>query len=147
MKGEVNDMPAKKAYKRAAPEAVPSGNSGEALKEISGIVRENYLIGLDAAHSLIEENKRFVDSQLDNLNRIQREYASQVKSAIGAVPGEYAGWGIGGGIDLLLELQNSCLTAIKKTSDNYTKEFLDLNEKSAERAFSAMDRFVSSLAS
>ena len=140
-------MPAKKAYKRAAPEAVPNGNSGEALKEISGVVRENYLIGLDAAHSLVEENKRFVDSQLDYINRLQKEYTAQVRSAIDAISGEYGGWDIGGGIDLLLELQNSCLTAIKKTSDNYTKEFLDLNEKSAERAFSAMDRFVSSLAS
>lgn len=147
MKGEVNDMPVKKAHRTAAPEAAPNENPGEAIKEISGIVRENYLIGLDAAHSLVEENKRLVDSQLDYLNKFQKEYASQVKSAIGTIPGEYGGWDIGGGLDLLLEFQNSCFAAIKKTSDNYTKEFLDLNEKSAERAFSAIDRFVSSLAS
>ena len=140
-------MPAKKAHRTAAPEANPNENSGEALKEISGIVRENYLIGLDAAHSLVEENKRFLDSQLDYLNKLQKEYAAQVKSAIGTIPGEYARWDIGEGIDLLLELQNSCFSAVKKTSDNYTKEFLDLNQKSAERAFSAVDRFVSSLAS
>ena len=138
-------MPKSKAQKTVTPEAVTNGNSGEALREISGIVKENYLIGLDAAHSLIEENKRFVDSQLEHLNKIQKEYAEQVKSAIGSMPGEYAGWDIGGGLNLLLELQNSCFAAVKKTSDNYTKEFLDLNQKSAERAFSAMDRFVSSL--
>ena len=138
-------MPKSKAQKTVTPEAVTNGNSGEALREISGIVKENYLIGLDAARSLIEENKRFVDSQLEHLNKIQKEYAEQVKSAIGSMPGEYAGWDIGGGLNLLLELQNSCFAAVKKTSDNYTKEFLDLNQKSAERAFSAMDRFVSSL--
>src|SRR5690606_26894835 len=108
----------------------------------SGIVKENYLIGLDAAHSLIEENKRFMDSQLEHLNKIQKEYAEQVKSVVGSMPGEYAKWDISGGLDLLLELQNSCFAAVKKTSDSYTKEFLDLNQKSAERAFSAMDRFV-----
>lgn len=139
-------MPKSKTQKTVAPEVVTNGNSGEALKEISGIVKENYLIGLDAAHSLIEENKRFMDSQLEHLNRIQKEYAEQVKSAIGSMPGEYAKWDIGGGLELLLELQNRCFAAAKKTSDNYTKEFLDLNQKSAERAFSAMDRFVSSLA-
>ncbi|MCL4244532.1 MAG: hypothetical protein KJ002_05315 [Candidatus Dadabacteria bacterium] len=138
-------MPKSKTQKTVAPEVVTNGNSGEALKEISGIVKENYLIGLDAAHSLIEENKRFMDSQLEHLNRIQKEYAEQVKSAIGSMPGEYAKWDIGGGLELLLELQNRCFAAAKKTSDNYTKEFLDLNQKSAERAFSAMDRFVSSL--
>ncbi|MGD9650934.1 MAG: hypothetical protein AB7I96_03555 [Candidatus Dadabacteria bacterium] len=139
-------MPKSKVLKIVNPEAVTNGNSGEAIKEISGIVKENYLIGLDAAHSLIEENKRFMDSQLEHLNKIQKEYAEQVKSAVGSMPGEYAKWDISGGLDLLLELQNSCFAAVKKTSDNYTKEFLDLNQKSAERAFSAMDRFVSSLA-
>lgn len=139
-------MPKSKVLKIVTPEAVTNGNSGEAIKEISGIVKENYLIGLDAAHSLIEENKRFMDSQLEHLNKIQKEYAVQVKSAVGSMPGEYAKWDISGGLDLLLELQNSCFTAVKKASDNYTKEFLDLNQKSAERAFSAMDRFMSSLA-
>ena len=138
-------MPKSKAQKTVTPEAVTNGNSGEALRAISGIVKENYLIGLDAAHSLIEENKRFVDSQLEHLNKIQKEYAEQVKTAIGTMPGEYARWDIGGGFDFLLKLQNSCFAAVKKTSDSYTKEFLDLNQKSAERAFSAMDRFVSSL--
>ncbi|MCC6713050.1 MAG: hypothetical protein IT344_06785 [Candidatus Dadabacteria bacterium] len=138
-------MQKSKAQKIVTPEAATNGNSGEALKEISGIVKENYLIGLDAAHSLIEENKRLVDSQLEHLNRIQKEYAEQVKSAIGSMPGEYAVWDIGGGLDLLLEFQNRCFAAAKKTSDNYTKEFLDLNQKSAERVFSAVDRFVSSL--
>ena len=138
-------MPKSKVLKIVTPEAVTNGNSGEAMKEISGVVKENYLIGLDAAHSLIEENKRIMDSQLEHLNNIQKEYAEQVKSAIGSMPGEYARWDISGGLDLLLELQNSCLAAVKKTSDNYTKEFLDLNQKSAERAFSAIDRFVSSL--
>ena len=133
-------MPKSKVLKIVTPEAVTNGNSGEAIKEISGIVKENYLIGLDAAHSLIEENKRFMDSQLEHLNKIQKEYAEQVKSAVGSK------WDISGGLDLLLELQNRCFAAVKKTSDNYTKEFLDLNQKSAERAFSAMDRFVSSLA-
>ncbi|HML95997.1 MAG TPA: hypothetical protein PKC29_11260 [Thermodesulfobacteriota bacterium] len=138
-------MPKSKAQKTVTPEVVTNGNSGEALKEISGIAKENYLIGLDAAHSLIEENKRFMDSQLEHLNRIQKEYAEQVKSAIGSMPGEYPRWDIGGGLDLLLEIQNRCFAAVKKASDNYTKELLDLNQKSAERAFSAMDRFVSSL--
>ena len=139
-------MPKSKAQKTITPETVTNGNSGEAIKEMSGIVKENYLIGLDAAHSLIEENKRFMDSQMEHLNKIQKEYSEQVKSAVGSIPGEYARWDIGGGLDLLLELQNSCFAAVKKTSDNYTKEFLDLNQKSAERAFSAIDRFVSSLA-
>ena len=138
-------MPKSKAQKTVTPEVVTNGNSGEALKEISGIAKENYLIGLDAAHSLIEENKRFMDSQLEHLNRIQKEYAEQVKSTIGSMPGEYPRWDIGGGLDLLLEIQNRCFAAVKKASDNYTKELLDLNQKSAERAFSAMDRFVSSL--
>lgn len=115
----------------------------EIFSGLSGIVRDNYLIGLDTAHSVLEENKRFVDAQFEQLNKIQREYTTHMKNFSGKLPKEYSDFGFAERLDRMIEFQNNYLSIIKKVSDNYTKEILDLNQKSAERAFSAIDRYVS----
>ena len=118
-------------------------HTDEAVNGLTGIVRENYLIGIDAAHSVIEENKRLVDAQFERMNQIQREYTAQMKNFFGKLPKDYSDFGFSERLDRMIEFQNSYLSIIKKASDNYTKEMLDLNQKSAERAFSAIDRYVS----
>ena len=117
-------------------------NTGEIYNDLTGLVRENYLIGLDLAHSILEENKKFVDAQFEQFNNIQRECSTQAKKFFGKLPKEYSELNFAAGLDRIIELQNNYLSIIKKASDNYTKEILDLNQKSAERAFSAIDRFV-----
>jgi hypothetical protein len=119
----------------------------EVFHDLHGLVKENYLIGLDSAHSLLEENKRFMDAQIDQLRKIQNDYTEQVKSVFDKLPKEYSGLGIGKKLDRFIEFQNNFYSVFKKISDNYSKEMLDLSQKSAERAFSALDKYVSSLAS
>ena len=68
--------------KKAAPKKeAKSEAKKEILYDLNGIVKENYLIGLDSAHSLLEENKRLMDAQIEQLRKIQNDYAEQVKSA------------------------------------------------------------------
>ncbi len=123
----------------------------EAKKEhhynLNGLVKENYLIGLDSAHSLLEENKRLMDAQVEQLRKIQNDYAEQVKSAFNKLPKEYSSLGISERLDSIVEFQNNFYTVFKKISDNYSKELLDLSQKSAERAFSALDKYVSTFTS
>ncbi|MEQ9617891.1 MAG: hypothetical protein RIG61_01805 [Deltaproteobacteria bacterium] len=120
-------------------------NTDDTVNGLSGFVRENYLIGLDTAHSVLEENKRLVDAQFEQLGKIQREYTTRMKSFFGKLPKEYSGFGFAEGLDRVIEFQNNYLRIIKKASDNYSKEVLDLNQKSAERAFSAFERYISHL--
>lgn len=119
----------------------------EVFQDLNGLVKENYLIGLDSAHSLIEENKRLMDAQIEQLRKFQNDYTEQIKSAFDKMPKEYSGLGIGEKLDRLIEFQNNFYSVFKKISDNYSKEMLDLSQKSAERAFSALDKYVSSFAS
>jgi len=119
----------------------------EVFQDLNGLVKENYLIGLDSAHSLIEENKRLMDAQIEQLRKFQNDYTEQFKSAFDKMPKEYSGLGIGEKLDRLIEFQNNFYSVFKKISDNYSKEMLDLSQKSAERAFSALDKYVSSFAS
>lgn len=128
--------------KRSPRKVVKVKHAGETAQGLTGIVRENYLIGIDAAHSVIEENKRLVDAQFEQMNKIQREYIAQMKKFIGKLPKEYSDFGLADRIDRMIEFQQGYLSIVKKASDNYTKEILDLNQKSAERAFSAIDRYV-----
>jgi hypothetical protein len=131
--------------KKAEPkkEAKAEGKK-EIFYDLNGLVKENYLIGLDSAHSLLEENKRLMDTQIDQLRKIQHDYTEQIKSMVDKLPKEYSGLGISEKLDRIIEFQNNFYTVFKKISDNYSKELLDLNQKSAERAFSAFDKYVGS---
>lgn len=108
--------------------------------ELNGLVKENYLLGLDTAHSFVEENKKFLDMQVENLNSLQAGYADRIKSALDGLPGEYSGLGLGGQIERMIDMQNSYIKFLKKVTDKYAKELLDLNQKSAERTFSSVDK-------
>ncbi|HVY55722.1 MAG TPA: hypothetical protein VHC46_08205 [Thermodesulfobacteriota bacterium] len=120
--------------------------SKDVFQDLNGLVKENYLIGLDSAHSLLEENKRLMDAQIEQLRKIQADYTEQLKSVFDKLPKEYSDLGIVAKLDRLIEFQNNFYSAFKKISDNYSKEMLDLSQKSAERAFSALDKYVSSFA-
>ncbi|HET7290609.1 MAG TPA: hypothetical protein VFJ67_09250 [Thermodesulfobacteriota bacterium] len=136
--------------KKSAPKITPKAKvegSKEVFQDLHGLVKENYLIGLDSAHSLLEENKRFMDAQIEQLRKVQNDYTEQVKSVFDKLPKEYSGLGIGAKLDRLIEFQNNFYSVFKKISDNYSKEMLDLNQKSAERVFSALDKYVSSFTS
>jgi len=136
-----------KTKKSVSTKVSPVGSKKEIYNDLNGLAKENYLIGLDSAHSLLEENKRLMEAQLEQLRKIQKDYSEQVKSVTGKLPKEFLSLGIGEKIERIIEFQNNFYTVFKKVSDNYSKELLDLNQRSAERAFSAFDKYVSSLAS
>ena len=129
--------------KAALKKVAGAESKKEVSYDLNGLVKENYLIGLDSAHSLLEENKRLLDAQIDQLRKMQTDCAEQIKSAFGKLPKEYSGLRISEKLDRIIEFQNNFYTVFKKLSDNYSKELLDLNQKSAERAFSALDKYVS----
>ncbi len=123
-----------------------AGGDKEILLDLNGLIKENYLLGIDSAHSLLEENKRLMDAQIEQLRGIQNDYAERVKSVFNKLPKEYSGLPISDGLDRILEFQNNFYTTFQKISDSYSKEFLDINQKSAERAFSAFNEYVESFA-
>lgn len=136
-----------RAKKTTQKEELSVENAEEVFNDLNGLIKENYLIGLDTAHSILEENKRFVDAQYDNFNKIQTEYVKQLKSVYGKLPKGYSGVGIGGKLDRIIEMQNDYFRLAKKVSDNYTKELLDLNQRFAERTFSVIGKYTGLLGS
>lgn len=130
-------MPRAKRVSRKAELRIE--NAKEVFGDLKGLVMENYLIGLDTAHSILEESKRLIDAQHDNFNKIQMEY---VKAAYGKLPNEYSGLRINEKLDCIIDMQNNYFRLAKKVSDKYTKELLDLNQRFAERTFSSLDRYA-----
>lgn len=131
-----------RAKKASQKRVLRAANANEVFSDLEGLAKENYLIGLDTAHSMLEGNKRFVDAQHDNFNKIQMEYVEQIKSLYGKLPQEYSGLGINEKLDRIIDMQNNYFSFTKKVSDNYTKELLDLNQRFAERTFSALDKYA-----
>jgi hypothetical protein len=81
--------------KKTAPkkEVKPEAKNGF-YYDFNGMVKENYLIGLDTVHSLLEENKRFFDAQIEQMTKIQQDYTENVKSILEKLPGEYTNLGL-----------------------------------------------------
>jgi len=88
--------------------------SKEVFQDLNGLVKENYLIGLDSAHSLLEENKRLMDAQIEQLRKIQNDYTEQFKSVFDKMPKEYSGMGIVDKLDRLIEFQTISTAFVKK---------------------------------
>lgn len=109
---------------------------------LSGLVKENYLLSLDTAHSLLEENQKFADAQLEQFHQIQTDFSKQLKATFEKFQNGGSGSTLKRNLDRFTDIQTDYINMVRKVSDNYTKEVLDLSQKTAEKAFSTFDRYM-----
>jgi hypothetical protein len=89
----------------------------EVLKDISGLVKENYLLSLKIALSIWEESQEFANAQLERY--------------------------LNGNLDRLVSAQRNYINLIRTVSDEFTKDTLSLAQKITEKAFSAFEKNLS----
>ncbi len=134
-------MADKKETKRVKDFTVP-------VKDLSGLVKENYLNGFDFTLSLWEEQVKAINSQVDYFLNAEREYANTVKQAYSKLPGEFSPVSNGNsklvdeGFDRLISLQKEYAGTVKSISDKLTKETKNLTHKNVEKAFSLFDDYL-----
>ncbi|HEX9830911.1 MAG TPA: hypothetical protein VGA94_04415 [Thermodesulfobacteriota bacterium] len=115
----------------------------EFFKGVSGLVKENYLSSINVALSLWEENQKFVNSQIEQIFTIQREYTEQLKSTVEKYSKDAPGFNINGNLDRVTSAQREYISLLKSVSDKATKDWLNLTQKATERAFSAFEENLS----
>jgi hypothetical protein len=114
----------------------------ESIKGITGLVKENYLNGVEFALSLWEENLKVLNAQVDQWLNFQQEFIKSGRDLYDKFPKELALFSKGGSVDHFATLQKGYVESVRKVSDKFTKETLNLAEKNVEIAFSIIDDYM-----
>ena len=138
---------------RKEKEEVKVADFTEIFKGLSGLVRENYLSNLKITLSLWEENQKFANAQIDQFLATHKEYAEQLKAATEKfLPKEVVSfWNSGyskvfdGNFDRLTEVQREYINLARSASEKFTKEAMNLTQKTAEKAFSVFEEYLKAL--
>ena len=123
----------------------------DVVKEASGLVKENYLAGLELTISLWEENLKALSSQLDKWFVLQGDYINLMRDLSEKFPTEVMKmWNgslkpLNAQTDWFISLQKDYLGFVRSTSDKFTKDVLNLSQKNIERVFSAFSDYLSLL--
>ncbi|MER3445908.1 MAG: hypothetical protein C4291_03300 [Candidatus Dadabacteria bacterium] len=125
----------------------------EVFKGLSGLVKDNYLSNLKIVLSIWEENQRLANAQIDHFLTTQKEYAEQLKAASERfLPKEVVSFWNGGyskvlygNFDRLAEIQREYINLARSTSERFTKEAINLSQKTAEKTFSVFEEYLKAL--
>jgi hypothetical protein len=110
-------------------------------RELTGLVKDNYLSGLQICLSLWEENLNTMNKQIDQWMSVQERYSTITRELFGKFPTESAKlWSdnfktISGHIDKVLTLQKDYPSVIIKTSHKFTKDASELMKNALDKAF------------
>lgn len=124
------------------------GDFTEAVKEINGLVRENYLNGVEFALSLWEENQKVLNAQMDKWLKFEKDYADSTKEVYERLPKEMTGFWNGRTetfnreVDRYVAFQKEYFSSVRSLSDKFTKDTVSLTQKNVERAFAFFDEYL-----
>ena len=117
--------------------------------ELTGLIKENYIAGLELSLSIYNENVKLLEKQMESWLAVQHDCADVMKEFLGKFPGEGAGlWGgsiknpIAAQIDWYISLQNGNLELFKNTFYKFPKEAANVGRRNIESAFSVFDDFL-----
>ncbi|MBI2488001.1 MAG: hypothetical protein HYW01_13880 [Deltaproteobacteria bacterium] len=119
----------------------------ETVKGLTGLVKENYLNGVELALSVWAENLKVLDNQVDQLFNFQQEYIKAGKEFQKKLPKE-AGTFLDGNskvideFDRLVTFQKDYVKSVRSISDKFRKETVNLTQKNVEKAFSLVDDYL-----
>ncbi|HSE83885.1 MAG TPA: hypothetical protein VLB01_05005 [Thermodesulfobacteriota bacterium] len=121
-----------------------------AFGELRGLMKENYITGIELSLSMYNENARLLQRQMESWFALQHDYADLMKEFLRKFPAE--GMGLQEGslknpfaaqVDWYLSLQNSYYEFLRNTLDKFPKEAASMGQKNIESAFSVFDNFLS----
>jgi predicted nucleic acid-binding Zn-ribbon protein len=134
---------------RKEKEEVKVADFTEVFKDLSGLVKDNYLSNLKIALSIWEENQKFANAQIDHFLATQKEYAEQIKAASERfLPKEVFGFwdssykAFEGNFNRIIGAQRDYINLVKNVSERLAKNTLSLTQKTAERAFLGFDEYL-----
>ena len=129
----------------------------EPAKEFSGLVKENYLNGLDFSFSLLEQNVKVLNSQVEHYFDLEKEFLSNVGEFYKDFPKElpftkdlpfakdlpYEG-GVKKAteqLDRFISYRKDHFHTVKSMTEKFTKDARAVAQENVERAFSVFGEY------
>lgn len=116
------------------------------FKLLNELTKENYDLGVKTSMALWEESQKFANAQLDHFFNIQREYTNQMKANLQRLPNEVSiFWNnnyLNGNYERITGAQRDYINSVRKVSEKFTKEALNLSQKTTEKTLSALEDYM-----
>ena len=131
----------------AAKETTKVKGSTEQAKVFSGLVKENYLNGLEFTFSLFEQNVKAFNTQADKILDLEREYVSNLGGLYKDFPKElpFVNDNVKKAtdqIDSYLALRKDQVQASINITDKTTKDIRTLTQGNVEKAFTLVGDYL-----
>ena len=131
----------------AAKETKKVKDFAEPAKEFSGLVKENYLNGLEFTFSLFEQNVKAFNTQADQILEIEREYVSNIGESYKGFPKDvpFVNENVKKTteqIDRYIALRKDQVKTSKNITDKFTKDIRALTQQNVEKAFSLVGDYL-----
>jgi len=119
----------------------------EPAKEFSGIVKENYLNGLEYTFSLWEQNLNAINSHVTQMLDMEKEFVSNVNGYYKGFPKDlpFANGktvDISDQLDKYIDFRKEQVHAVKNVSEKLTKDVRTQAESNVEKAFSFFSDYL-----
>lgn len=118
------------------------GDFTDVFKNLNGLVKENYMLGFETFLALVEENQKFVNSQLDQYTSLQKEFVDSVKEAYDGLPKGFNALPFSTNVDHFAESQKGYVTLARNFYDKISKNTLGLTQQTAENTFKAVEDYI-----
>ncbi len=122
----------------------------EPLKEFSGLFKENYKNGLDFTFSVLEQNIKAVNAQVDQWFELEKDYFNTLDGYYKDLPRELPF--VNGNIkpakeqlDRLVALRKDQVENFKTMSEKVLKETRSYAEENTDKAFSIFEDYLNTL--
>jgi hypothetical protein len=131
----------------ATKETLKVKDLNETVKGITGLVKDNYLNGVELTLYLWEENLKALNTQVDRWLNFQQDYIKARRGFYERFPKEVEFWNgtskvINDEVDLLVAFQKDYIESVRDFSDGFTKETLGFTQKNIEKTLSLFDSYL-----
>ncbi len=127
----------------------------EPAKEFSGLVKENYLNGLDFTFSLFEQNMKVLNTQVDQYFDLEKEFISNVSEFYKDFPKDLPfakDLPYGGGVkkvteqlDRYIAYRKEQVESARSMTEKFTKDARTAAQENVEKVFSLFTEYFSFL--
>ena len=136
------------ATNKTAPKAKQVRETAkESVKEFSGIVKENYLNGIDFTFSLWEQNLKAINSHVTQVLDLEKEFVSNVNEYYKDFPKDLPfangkAVNISDQLDKYIEFGKEQAETAKNASEKLTKDVRTQTEANVEKAFAILGDYL-----
>lgn len=142
---EIKEKPAKEIKK----EELKVRDYTDIARELTGLVKENYLRGFQLGLSLWEGNLKIINNQIDQWATVQEGYTMLMRELTERFPIEPVNF-FGSNskfannqVERIIALQKDYFSVLMSTLDRFMKESFVLTRNDIDRAFSSFDDYIS----